>query len=267
MFRWDPQQYRQFSGPRSRPYGDLVAQIGAATPQRVIDLGCGDGALTSTLRSRWPDADVVGVDSSAEMLSRAARLADDRLTFQQADVATFEPDAKADVVLSNALFQWVPDHVDVFRRWTGALSDSAWFAFQVPGNFSAPSHVLMREIVASPPWRDLLADGILRHEDASLSPEQYAAVFLDLGWSVDAWETTYVHLLAGPDPVLEWVRGTGLRPVLAALPPDAVADFEGEYATRLRSAYPTRADGLTPFPFRRIFCVAHGPAAELAADR
>ena len=262
MFRWDPQQYQHFSGPRSRPYGDLIAQIGASSPQRVIDLGCGDGTLTSTLRTRWPDAEVLGVDSSAEMLDRAAGLADRRLRFHQADVTTFEPDAKADVVLSNALFQWVPEHIEILRRWVGALPDSAWFAFQVPGNFSAPSHELMRELVALPPWRQLLPDGVLRHEDASFSAEQYAAVFLDQGWQVDAWETTYVHLLTGADPVLEWVRGTGLRPVLAALPADAVADFEAGYATRLRAAYPTRADGVTPFAFRRIFCVAHGPAAE-----
>ena len=137
-------------------------------------------------------------------------------------------------MLSNALFQWVPDHAELFRRWTRALADTAWFAFQVPGNFSAPSHVLMRELVAAAPWRDLLPAGILRHEDATLAPAQYADVFLDQGWSVDAWETTYVHLLTGADPVLEWVRGTGLRPVLAALPSDRVAAFEAKYAARLR---------------------------------
>ena len=261
MFRWDPQQYRQFAGPRARPFGDLVAQIGAIAPARVLDLGCGDGALTSTLRSRWPDAQVLGVDSSAEMLGRAAGVADARLSFRQADVATLEPDPDADVVVSNALFQWIPDHVEVLRRWTRALPDTAWFAFQVPGNFDAPSHVIMRELTAAAPWSHLLPAGILRHEDASWSPEQYADVFLDQGWGVDAWETTYVHLLTGADPVLEWVRGTGLRPVLAALPPDRVAEFEGEYAGLLRKAYPARADGVTPFAFRRVFCVAHGPAA------
>jgi trans-aconitate 2-methyltransferase len=259
VFAWDPQQYRQFAGPRSRPFGDLVVQIGATAPGRVVDLGCGDGELTSTLTQRWPGARVVGLDSSGEMLARAASRRGPELTFRQVDVAVEPADPQADVVVSNALFQWVPDHVDVLRRWIAVMAPGAWFAFQVPGNFAAPSHAVMRELVAAEPWASLLPGGTLRHEDAVRSPGEYADVFLAAGWTVDAWETTYTHLLRGPDPVLEWVRGTGLRPVLAALPPDRVSAFEAEYAARLRQAYPSRADGLTAFEFRRVFCVAHRP--------
>ena len=250
MFRWDPQQYQQFAGARARPFGDLVAQIGAHDVRRVIDLGCGDGALTATLTDRWPHAEVIGLDSSAEMLAQAEVHIGPRLGFRQADISHEAPDPQADVVVSNALFQWVPEHVDVLRRWTCALADSAWFAFQVPGNFAAASHVLMREQADSPRWKPLLPEGILRHEDATLAPKQYAGVFLDQGWSADAWETTYVHLLAGEDPVLDWLRGTGLRPVLAALPAGDVAAFEAEYAARLHDAYPGpggRADAV-PVP-------------------
>ena len=258
MFPWDPEQYRRYSGPRSRPFGDLIAQIGAHAPRRVVDLGCGGGELTATLTDRWPDAQVVGLDSSTDMLARAATRAGSNLTFRQADVALEPADARADVVVSNALFQWVAGHVDVLRRWVGALAPGAWFAFAVPGNFSAPSHALMRELAASDPWASLLPPDTLRHDQVG-SPADYAGVFLDAGWLVDAWETTYVHLLDGPDPVLEWVRGTGLRPVLAALPPGRAEAFEALYSARLRPAYPARDDGLTPFPFRRVFCVAHRP--------
>jgi trans-aconitate 2-methyltransferase len=261
VFVWDPQQYRQFAGPRSRPFGDLVAQIGASAPRHVLDLGCGDGELTATLTRRWPSAQVIGLDSSAEMLARAASRAGPQLAFRQADVAAEPADPHADVVVSNALFQWLPEHVEVFQRWIAAMAPGAWFAFQVPGNFAAPSHELMRELVAAEPWASLLPAGVLRHEDAVRTPAEYSGVFLNAGWGVDAWETTYTHLLGGPDPVLEWVRGTGLRPVLAALPPDRVRAFEAEYATRLRQAYPPRDDGLTPFEFRRVFCVAHRPGA------
>ena len=261
MFAWDPQQYRQFAGPRSRPFGDLVAQIGAHAPDRVVDLGCGDGALTATLTRRWPGAQVIGLDSSAEMLARAASRAGPQLTFRRVDVGVEPADPQADVVVSNALFQWVPDHVEVLRRWIAAMAPGAWIAFQVPGNFAAPSHAVMRELVAAEPWASLLPAGVLRHEDAVRSPVEYADVFLAAGWVVDAWETTYTHLLRGPDPVLEWVRGTGLRPVLAALPADRVEAFEAEYSMLLRQAYPARGDGLTPFDFRRVFCVAHRPGA------
>lgn len=267
MVRWDPQQYQRFATPRSRPFEDLVARIGARAPGRVIDLGCGDGELTATLRLRWPGADVVGLDSSAEMLARAVTLAGPGLSFLQSDVRLAAPDARADVVVSNALFQWVPGHVEVLRRWIAALPPGAWFAFQVPGNFSAPSHALMRELAGSPPWSSLLASDTLRHDDAVLSPAEYADVFLDAGCAVDAWETTYTHLLDGTDPVLEWVRGTGLRPVLAALPADRVSAFETEYGARLRQAYPARDDELTPFEFRRVFCVAHRPDAPTGTRR
>lgn len=261
MFDWDPQQYQQFAGSRARPFGDLVAQIGAQTPGRVIDLGCGDGELTSTLTRRWPGAQVIGLDSSAEMLAQAQSVAGAQLTFRRVDVALEPGDARADVVVSNALFQWLPDHVEVLQRWIAAMTPGSWFAFQVPGNFAAPSHELMRDLVAAEPWVSLLPAGVLRHEDAVRSPAEYAQVFGHAGWAADAWETTYTHLLSGFDPVLEWVRGTGLRPVLAALPADRVDEFEAEYGARLRQAYPARADGLTAFAFRRVFCVAHRPGA------
>ena len=251
--RWDPEQYAQFDTERSRPFYDLVRRIEASAPRRVVDLGCGSGELTQTLAMRWPHAVVEGIDASAEMIAAADQTGPVR--FEVADVAAWTPPADADVVLGNAVLQWVPDHAALLRRWAGALPDDGWLAFQVPGNFGAPSHALMRELASAPRWSGRLA-GVLRHADAVSEPVDYAALLLDCGLSADVWETTYVHRLDGPDPVLEWVRGTGLRPVLAALDGDDRAEFEAEYAQALRRAYPSGPHG-TLFPFRRIFFVGH----------
>lgn len=253
--RWDPGQYVKFSDERARPFLDLLARIGHESPRRVIDLGCGPGNLTALMAQRWPNAVVEGIDSSADMIERAAPLADDRLRFAVGDVKHWTMPADADVIVTNATLQWVPGHQELLWRWAGALPPGGWLAMQVPGNFSAPSHQLMRSIAASAPWRAKLHD-VLRHEDAVGTPSAYAALLLDAGLAVDVWESTYLHVLHGDDPVLEWVRGTALRPVLAALSSQDAAAFESEYAAALRAAYPAGSSG-TLFPFRRIFAVAH----------
>ena len=161
----------------------------------------------------------------------------------------------ADVVVSNAALQWVPGHRDLVRRWAGELPEDGWLGFQVPNNFGAPSHTLMRSLATSRRWAPLVGD-VLRHHDAVATLDVYATLLLEAGLAIDVWETDYVHVLAGPDPVLEWVRGTGLRPILAALSPDDAAEFEAEYRQELRAAYPAHEYG-TLFPFRRIFAVGH----------
>ena len=148
-----------------------------------------------------------------------------------------------------------PEHRALIARWAAALPAGGWLALQVPGNFGSPSHTLMRSLAESPRWASSLA-GILRHDDAVGSPQEYAGLLLGAGLVADAWETTYVHVLAGADPVLDWLRGTALRPVMAALPPETYALFEAELAVQLREAYPATAAG-TLFPFRRIFAVGH----------
>ena len=251
--RWDPQQYARYDSERNRPFFDLVGQVGASAPAAVVDLGCGPGELTATLTSRWPSARITGLDSSPEMIERAQTYASDTVSFELADAADFSANG-VDVVVSNALLQWVPAHRALLTRWADELNDGGWLAFQVPDNFSSPSHVLMREQAESARWRDQLG-GLLRHDDATASVEDYLALLAGSGLQVNAWQTTYLHVLAGDDPVLEWVRGTGLRPVLGALSAEDATEFEAGYAERLRSAYPRREFG-TVFPFRRTFVVA-----------
>jgi trans-aconitate 2-methyltransferase len=163
----------------------------------------------------------------------------------------------ADVLVSNAVLQWVPSHRALLAGWAAGLPSGGWLAFQVPGNFDAPSHALMRRLAAAPKWEPRLT-GVLRHHDAVASPQEYATLLLDCGLAVEAWETTYLHLLAGADPVLRWLRGTGLRPVLAALSQAEAQDFEAEFAAALRSAYPPTPHG-TFLPYRRVFVVARKP--------
>ncbi|MFE6285891.1 trans-aconitate 2-methyltransferase [Streptomyces sp. NPDC057877] len=252
---WDPAQYLRHADHRARPFLDLLARV-PGDPVRIADLGCGPGNVTALLADRWPTARITGYDNSPEMLAKA-RADHPRLAFEAADARTWAPaPGSHDLIISNATLQWVPGHADRFPDWIAALAPGGTLAFQVPGNFDAPSHRLMRDLAESPRWRDRLA-ATLRHDDAVLTPEAYLSRLTSLGCTVDAWETTYIHLLTGQDPVLDWVKGTGLRPVLTALrdDPQARDAFLGEYRAALREAYPSGPYG-TPFPFRRVFAVA-----------
>ncbi|THF68814.1 methyltransferase domain-containing protein [Deinococcus sp. Arct2-2] len=255
---WNPQQYLQFQQERDRPFFDLLAQV-QGQPKTVADLGCGTGHLTAALAERWPGADVVGLDSSPEMLSKAAAYATKNLTFQQADLREWQPAAPLDMLFSNAALQWVGDHAQLIPRLAGLVAAGGTFAFQVPGNFDAPSHTLLAEVLARPRWHTLQAEARDKASLGAFGPAEYVALLAPLGFSVNAWETTYLHLLPRPanggNAVLEWVKGTALRPVLAQLNDSDAAEFLAEYRAELARAYPAQAYG-TPFPFRRVFVVA-----------
>jgi trans-aconitate 2-methyltransferase len=251
---WDPVQYRRFGDERSRAFFELMARVGAGRPRLVADLGCGPGNLTATLAERWPEAAVVGVDSSTAMI-KAAKDSQPRpgLSFELGDAAEWGPAAPADVIVANAVLQWLPGQLDVLARWAGLLADGGWLAVQAPGNFDQPGHVIMRELAACARWRPLL-DGVRLNRQAG-DPADYLDLLAAAGCRADAWETTYLHVLTGDNPVLEWYKGTGLRPVIDALPAGLAAEFVAEYGARVREAYPARPYG-TVLPFRRVFVVA-----------
>lgn len=251
--RWDPAQYGRFANERNRAFLDLTARIEATSPRHVVDVGCGPGNLTGLLAKRWPDALVEGVDSSPEMIAAAADVPG--VSFSIADAAEWRPPDDVDVLVSNAALQWVPRHQQLMAQWAAALRSEAWLAVQVPGNFDSPSHTLMRRLAETDRWAPTLRD-VVQHTDAVGTAESYAAVLLGAGLVPDVWETTYLHLLKGDDPVLDWLRGTGLRPLLAALSPAEADEFSAQLAGELRRAYPHGPHG-TLFPFRRVFAVGH----------
>ncbi|MEN3536862.1 trans-aconitate 2-methyltransferase [Microbispora sp. ZYX-F-249] len=246
---WDPEVYGRYATERGRPFYELIARVNARSPRYVVDLGCGTGELTATLCDRWPGAHVHGVDSSPEMIAKAPP----GPTFETADVRDWRPPRPVDVIVSNALLQWIPEHPDLLRRWRGHLTEGGWLAFQIPGNFHAPSHAVVRELCRTT-WREELGD-VWRGTPVG-DPADYVDLLAGLGFVVDAWETTYTHILPGEDPVLGWIKGTALRPMLDRLPAGRQAAFLADCARALREAYPPRPYG-TPFPFRRIFVAAH----------
>ncbi len=253
---WDPAKYLDFADLRGRPFFDLTARIGATAPRRVVDLGCGPGNLTAALAQRWPQAALEASDNSPEMVAAARKLGIDA---QLIDVRQWSPKPDTDVVVSNAVLQWVPEHRELLERWVRELPGGAWIAIQVPGNFDAPSHALTRELAANAAWAGKLGSVGLRDDAAVDAPTQYAERLARLGCQVDAWETTYTQRLHGENAVLEWITGTALRPVKAALDAADWLRFRRELAAMLERAYPPRDDGTTWFGFRRIFVVARTP--------
>lgn len=253
--RWDPAQYGRFANERNRAFVDLTARIGATAPHHVVDIGCGPGYLTGLLAKRWPGAIVEGVDSSPEMIAETAGVAG--VSFSVSDAADWQPSADVDVIVSNAALQWVTGHQKLMTEWATALPRGGWLAVQVPGNFHAPAHTLMRLLAESPRWARQLRH-LVDHSDWSGTPESYTNVLLDAGMAADVWQTTYQHVLQGENPVLEWLRGTALRPLVGELSPADADEFTSELADQLRQAYPPGQHG-TLFDFRRIFAVGYKP--------
>jgi len=253
--RWDPERYLTYADERGRPFVELIARIAADDPATVVDLGCGPGNLTGLLAERWPDADVVGIDSSPEMIA-AARGSVSGVEFEVGDLREWvSTGSTTDVLVSNATLQWVPGHLDLLPGLVHAVAPGGWFAFQVPGNFDEPSHTIRAELAAESPYADHTA-GVAAPDAHGAAT--YLAALAALGCTVDAWETTYLHVLDGEDPVFTWVSGTGARPTLQALDaagPALRREFEDEFKRRLRAAYPDTGRGVV-LPFRRVFVVA-----------
>ncbi|MDX1885689.1 trans-aconitate 2-methyltransferase [Mycolicibacterium sp. 120270] len=250
---WNPDVYLTYADHRGRPFFDLTSRVAADKPRRVVDLGCGPGNLTATLAQRWPHAVIEAWDSSAEMVEAARARGVDA---QVGDVRSWEPKPDTDVLVSNATLQWVPEHRELLVRWAGQLAAGSWIAVQMPGNFESPSHEAVRAVARREPFANALRDMPFREGSVVSPPAEYAGLLTDAGCRVDAWETTYIHELTGENPVLEWVTGTALRPVIERLSAEAWQQFRQQLIPLLNEAYPRRPDGTTFYPFRRIFVVA-----------
>jgi trans-aconitate 2-methyltransferase len=251
--RWNPSIYLKFAGERLRPALDLVARIDMDAPGAIIDLGCGAGNVTRLLAERWPGSVVTGVDSSAEMLAEARARQPD-LGWIEADLAAWSPERPVDVLFSNAALHWLDDHQALFPRLVQGLRPGGILAVQMPRNHDQPSHQAMVTAAEAGPWYDRLRPHLRTRPVAP--PDAYADILCPVSSFIDIWETVYWHVLEGDNPVVEWTKGTALRPLLGALHGEERTAFLGDYAARVEHAYPRRDDGSTLFPFRRLFIVA-----------
>ncbi|WP_120005981.1 methyltransferase domain-containing protein [Nesterenkonia muleiensis] len=252
---WNPSRYLAFASERTRPFIDLLSRVNHPNARSIIDYGCGPGNGMPVLRHHWPAAHITGVDSSAQMLDAAREYTRDdaKITYQRADIRTFAPAEQVDLVVSNAALQWLPDHRDLLPEIQRHIAPGGVLAVQIPGNFAAPSHRLLYELAGRSPYAEHIVPGSLLNPTAGVI--DYMLDVAGDGWEVEAWETTYQHILQGEDPVFDWISGAAARPVLSALPPQELEQFTAEYKAALREAYPRTRIG-TILSFRRIFFIA-----------
>lgn len=251
--RWDPALYTRFASERERPALDLIARIPLVAPKAIADLGCGTGNVTARLFERWPKAAVTGIDNAPAMLAEARARPERALTWVEADIAAWVPGQPPDLIFSNAALQWLGDHARLFPGLLGMLAPGGVLAVQMPANQDAPSHRLMAECARAGGWAKRLVP--LLREAPVAPPTYYYDLLAPAAAAIDIWETEYLQVLNGDDPVVTFVRGTGLKPLIDALAPPERAEFLALYARRVREAYPRRGDGTTLFPFRRLFMV------------
>ncbi|MFN8525467.1 MAG: methyltransferase domain-containing protein [Chloroflexota bacterium] len=260
---WDPNLYLRFADHRARPALELLARTPVEAPRVVYDLGCGTGEMARSMADRWPDATVHGLDSSPDMLAKSAATPS-RVQWVQADIRAWRPSEPIDLLYSNATLQWVAGHRELFPRLFSFVAPGGCLAVQMPLSWDAPSHRLMRQTLqdGGPGGSSLgtpeLYQGVARKwvDDAT----DYYDLLAGSAATMDIWHTEYLQVLQGQDAVLEWVKGTGLRPILDGLDDAQRAVYLETYARRLRETYPQRADGHTLYPFRRLFIVATRPA-------
>ncbi|NQU70955.1 MAG: methyltransferase domain-containing protein [Rhodospirillales bacterium] len=250
---WNPELYLAFEGPRFRPVIDLVQQIGLEAPTRVVDMGCGTGSGTQLMKSRWPDAHFTGVDGSADMLAKA-RDADPAIDWIEADLNLWTPDTPPDLIFSNAALHWLDDHHKLFPRLLDMLAPGGVLAVQMPRNYHAPGLSLVNETALDGPWRPRL-EAVVRQVPVQ-EPRFYYELIAPRVKTLNMWETDFIQVLDGDNPVADWTRGSWMSPLLNALDGDERDAFDAEYRRRVAAAYPREKDGKTLFPFRRIFFIA-----------
>jgi trans-aconitate 2-methyltransferase len=252
MPNWDPKQYLQFIQQRTQPCIDLVSRIDTTNVLRAVDLGCGPGNSTEVLAKKFPAAKIVGIDNSPDMLAQAAKDYP-QFTFKPGDAQTWTSDQPADVILANAVFQWIPNHEQVFPHLLKQLRPGGALAIQMPRNFDSPTHLALREISSRPQWNEKIPQREFHYVH---SPDFYFDLLAPICARIDIWETRYVHVMPDHDAIIEWYKGTGMRPYLDPLTPDERKNFIAELREKLLAAYPLQKNDQVLFPFRRIFFIA-----------
>ena len=255
MPQWNPEQYLKFGSERTQPVRDLISRIALESPRRIVDLGCGPGNSTEELANRWPASSIQGIDTSIEMSERARRTYPDS-HWCVADAAYWKAEEPVDLIFSNAMLHWVPDHEHLCPRLLEQAAAGGALAVQAPAHYDSPLHREMLEVSRQPLWTERMDRA--RNALTNHPPEFYYDLLAQMASRVDVWETTYYHVLAGPGSVLDWFRGTGLRPFLEALADDEERGrFETMLGDRYEKTYPRRPNGRVLFPFRRLFFVAY----------
>ncbi len=254
MADWSAEQYLKFEDERTRPARDLLAQIPLVQARKVVDIGCGPGNSTELLAERWPQASVIGVDTSADMLRQARERLPGR-SFIEANIAHWAPPAGTDVVFANAVFQWVPDHLKHLKRLLGSLSPGGVLAVQMPDNLDEPSHILMHEVAFMEPWRKQLSKAA-ELRDGLPKPGTYYDALKPVCTRLEIWHTIYNHVLDDAAAIVEWVKGTGLRPFLDPLETLERKAFVAEYTARIAASYLPQKDGKVLLRYPRLFIVA-----------
>jgi trans-aconitate 2-methyltransferase len=255
---WDTALYLKFEAERTQPARDLLARVRPAA-RRIVDLGCGPGTSTQLLAARFPSADILGIDSSARMLV-AARARLPGIKFEQCDIGDWSPREKPDVIFANAALQWLPNHHQLIPRLMSFLSDDGCLAIQMPDNRQEPSHALMRMVAADGPWADRLVPVAKTRGLIGIYSDYYGWL-RPLAEQIEIWQTTYVHPLPGVGAVVDWFRGSGLRPFLNLLDECEREQFIARYMEGLADAYPTEPDGRLLFLYPRLFVIASKRAA------
>lgn len=255
MSVWDPAQYLKFSDSRTRPAAELLARVPLDSPAQIVDFGCGPGNSTALLKRRWPEASITGVDNSADMLAAARRTHPD-WAWEEADIAAWAPKEPVDLIFSNATLHWLPEHETLFPRLVKQLKAGGALAAQMPNNFEAQDHALIRETAANGPWRDVLAPVDVRH--IPFVQARYYDILAPHCRTIDIWETEYVQIMDSAAAIVEWNKGSALRPFLNRLSGIAQREFLARYTEALSAAYKPRSDGRVLFPFKRIFLIVRG---------
>lgn len=254
MADWNAAQYLKFERERTRPASDLLAAVDLENPKRIVDLGCGPGNSTCLLVNRYSRANILGIDTSPDMLAKARKALPD-VSFEQADVAAWKPDIAPDLIFANAVLQWVPDHAHLLPSLLSFLAPGGVLAVQMPDNLDAPSHALMRSTARAMPFASKLAEAAGARTTLASFETFYSWLKPDAA-DVDLWRTTYVHRLDGAPAIVEWVKATGLRPFIDPLTDEEHAAFVERYEEALSIAYPRQADGKSLLRFPRLFIVA-----------